>query len=84
MLLLGWINNMVQSSTVPQISTQVAKPIDKPGSFPSNLSQRSNYRVANNPIEAVKLGIPGKYGRESVPLKSAKAKNTTGKGTYGY
>jgi len=29
---LGWINNMVQSTVVPQVSTQVAKTLDLPGS----------------------------------------------------
>jgi hypothetical protein len=69
---LGWINNMVQSTVVPQVSTQIAKTLDKPGSFPSNLSQRPNYRVANNPVEAVKLGVPGL--RQTVPVKQKKEK----------
>ena len=70
---LGWINNMVQSTVVPQLLTQTAKATDKPGSFPSNLSQRPNYRVAANPVEAVKLGVPG--FRQTVPVKEPKKKS---------
>lgn len=69
---LGWINNMVQSTVVPQLATQVAKAADKPGSFPSNLSERTNYRVARNPVEAVKLGVPGL--RKTVPQKGSSTK----------
>ncbi len=69
--LLNWINNMTQSTVVPQILTQTAKQMDKPGSFPSNIGERPKFRPASNPIEAVKAGIPGL--RQSVP--EAKPKN---------
>jgi len=57
--LLKWVNNMTQSTVVPQLSTQIAKNMDKPGTFPASMANRPTYRVARNPVEAVKLGIPG-------------------------
>ena len=57
--LLKWINNMTQSTVVPQLSTQIAKNMDKPGTFPASMANRPTYRVARNPVEAIKLGIPG-------------------------
>jgi hypothetical protein len=80
--LLGWINNMTQSTVVPQISTQVAKQMDKPGTFPSNLGEKPTYRPAANPIEAVKLGIPGL--RQTVPVKPPKKVGTGRKNEYGF
>ncbi len=68
--LLRWINNMTQSTVVPQILTQTAKQMDKPGTFPSNFGERPTYRPAANPVEAIMAGIPGL--RQTVPEKVGK------------
>ncbi len=73
--LLGWVNNMTQSTVVPQILTQTAKQMDKPGTFPSNIGEKPTFRKPSNPIEAVKAGIPGL--RQTVPEGGKKAVNVS-------
>lgn len=62
-----YINGLIQSSTVPAGVSHIAKVIDTPGSFPSNILKESNKRVPKNPLQAVEVGIPGL--REKVPTK---------------
>jgi hypothetical protein len=63
-----YVNGMIQSTTVPALSSHIAKILDTPGSLPSNLLQEPVKRKPTTPLEAVKMGIPGL--RQTVPEKS--------------
>jgi hypothetical protein len=65
-----YVNGMIQSTTVPALSSHIAKILDTPGSLPSNLLQEPVKRRPTNPIEAIKMGIPGL--RQTVPERSEK------------
>jgi hypothetical protein len=65
-----YVNGMIQSTTVPALSSHIAKILDTPGSLPSNILQEPVKRKPTNPLEAVKMGIPGL--RQTVPERKEK------------
>lgn len=71
-----YINSMIQSTTVPALSSHIAKILDTPGSLPSNLLQEPVKRKPTNPVEAVKMGVPGL--RQTVPEREEKKKKNVG------
>lgn len=70
-----YIMNMIGSTTTPALVTHVAKTIDTPGTFPSNILQPATPRKPTTPLEAVEATIPGL--RERVPERKAKGSRSS-------
>jgi hypothetical protein len=66
--LLKWIHNMTTSTVDPQLLQQIAKAKDKPGSFPSNYTERPTYRKPESMLDAIKVGIPGLREQVNAPI----------------
>lgn len=66
-----YINGLIMSTTTPAVVSHVAKVIDTPGSFPSNILNESTKRAPKTKLQAVEMGIP--ILRGNVPEKSARA-----------
>ena len=71
-----YINGMVQGTTTPALSSHIARILDTPGSLPSNILEEPVKRKPTNPVEAVKMGIPGL--RQTVPERKEKSKSNVG------